>query len=97
MRVGTESFKLGLSADNRSSFDLGGQVFRTVRGNTGESTGTSGYSYVTSVTSKKGSVFTAMVTFNGEGLGRPIDVQIMEGSKLTRIFFSDLWLTHGIN
>ncbi len=94
--LGDVTFKLDLDADNRSSFDLGGQVFRTVRGTTGESSGTSGYSYVTTLTSKTGVTYTALVTFNGQGLGRPIDVQILEGKKLTRIFYSDLWLTHGI-
>lgn len=95
--VGTETFKVALSAANRSSFDLGGQVFLTVRGNTGESTGTSGYSYLTTLTSKQGKTYTALVTFNGQGLGRPIDIQIMEGGILTRVFYSDLWVTHGIN
>lgn len=94
--VGMETFDIILSPESRSSFDLDGQVFRTVRGNVGEGTGPSGYSYLTTLKSKSGRVFTAVVNFNGSGLGRPIDVSIMEKAKLTRIFYSDLWRTHGI-
>lgn len=98
--LGTESFDMSLAANAVSEFSLGGQVFHTVRessdGLRGESTGPTAYSYVTSLRSKRNQVWTAIVNINGSGLGRPIEVQFMEGAKLTSAFRADLWLTAGI-
>lgn len=94
--AGSTKFAFPLNYENRTSFDLGTQVFYSVRGNEGWATGTSGETFLTSVKTAKGEKLLAQVEFNPNELGWPVRVRYMDKGKMTDVFQSDLWITTGL-